>query len=505
MGVDGTYRTIFGPAIAHSGEIYGVCNQNVRLALRRLTARRGPANVDIWYNHAQRLYFAQNIDFTKQLHTLFTKYIYDFKDMVTEADEHHADEHPKKRIRIEAWKDLIHGGYKSIQNSDDLWLKRVLYKMKKDEIAKPGKYPRMIGDLGVAASLQGFRLTEVMKHVMADHPIAYKGGHFEFCIKPEASNLARIFRELMSPTGSFYFVYFSDDGCLSIRRGDDVYVYNLDIKWCDGSHGPAVFQTLIDVTPEYCRETMTRIVGQCKLPIVVHDADDPLSKRRVILKPKHPRLYSGSTLTTLINNMANIYIAKSIIDSGAHDPEGIILAANLAGYGLSVDQCLIPEDIQFLKHSPVLDLDSNLRAMLNVGVLLRATGVCRGDLPGKGDLSIRAKKFQAALLDGMYPRCHFPLRENLYRHTLPADAVSTKVVTEMFSMKFGGALSYSQEHFTVSADNAYLRYRLTQEEIVELDELFGNASYQQQFASTGVAKILQKDYGLTCKTDVDFD
>lgn len=357
--------------------------------------------------------------------------------------------------------------------------------MKKDEIAKPGKYPRMIGDLGVAASLQAFTLVAMLKHAMADHPYELDNATIEFCISPNPEKLRHIFAKLINPPKTYYFVYFSDDASFAARHNGRVYVYNLDISSCDASHTSSVFNLLTVLTPDPHKSEMERLVAQCKLPIIVHNVDD--RTQFVKLKPKSHRLYSGSTITTFVNNVANILIALMVIKDEAYQPASIVRAAMKAGYVVTVQACQQIEDIQFLKHSPVIDSQGILRAMLNLGVLLRSTGQCKGDLPGRGPIGPRASAFQHGFLRGMYPRTTFTLLTNM----LAACRVhSISAHDNEYSITAG-------DTYHVNDLDLYRRYRLTQYESELLNNDLGHASYQNEVANTAIDKILAVDYGLS--------
>jgi len=314
----------------------------------------------------------------------------------------------------------------------------------------------------------------------------------EFCALPEPENLTRIFGELLEPQTDYYLVYFSDDACLSVRTSEGVYVYNLDIKWCDGSHGDSIFRAMVEITPTHMQADMEILVEQCTLPIEVRDVDDKEMRRRVILKPRGPRLYSGSTVTTFINNVANMMIGLSILEAGAITPLEINRAATTVGYAVSVDLFEQPQDIQFLKHSPVYDVNGDLRAMLNIGVLLRASGACHGDLPGQGEVLTRARMFQNALITGMYPRCEFTLRSNMLRNTQEP----SQMVRDVVAQRLEYVVSDTGQRFEVESTELFRRYRLTASEVEEVEIGFGCLPVQWEANESGLEKILTKDYGL---------
>lgn len=504
---DGAYRTLFGPCCAHNGLIYGDSDANVRLAFRRLTAVRKPERpgYDLQLTRNQEEFFTNETEFIDRLRDIYSGALHSFHSIEEAALEHHDDPHIKRALRVQAWEDLNESGERFYR----LWLKKVLYKMKRDEIAKPGKVPRMIGDLGVAASLQGFVLTKLLKVAQDENPLWVNGGTIAFCSTPAIDRLQGVFDNLLSPQGKFYMVYFSDDSCFSFRHRGRVRYYNLDISKCDASHGPRMFEALIKITPPHLREYMEILVEQCKLPIEIRSKSNP--KNKVKGSFKNPTLFSGSTLTTLINNLANTFIglclSRAVQELEDRDYEDEELAAYFeahaekCGYIVTGfkgdDLCRKPEDIQFLKYSPVLDIDGTYRPVLNLGVLLRASGTCRGDLPGSKRQTIesRAREFQFALLQGMYPRTTFPFLETMKdstgRHT---NDKAVRRINNRLQYRIDETASAPVHHF--SDEDVLRRYDLTPLEYTELRE-FSRATTFEHTSSTFITKILKTDYGLT--------
>jgi hypothetical protein len=354
----------------------------------------------------------------------------------------------------------------------------------------------MIGDLGVHASLQGFRITKYLKYAMANNILEYKGGQIEFCPTPTPRALERVFNNLIDPPGAFYFVYFSDDSCVSIRTSSGVKRFNVDISSCDASHTTALFNAMLLLVPDVAIGDMKALINQCRTPITIRNLEGP---GKVTLKPTGPRLYSGSTLTTAINNLANILIGISIAESDCQCAADITRAASKAGYIVTCDDCSDFHKLQFLKHSPVIDTMGNLRALLNIGVLLRLTGTCKGDLPGSKNtpLRTRALAFQSALLQGAYPRTSFTLIDRMKKSAGTTNAKCVRMVNTMLEHKI--ATTDEDESFSVSSEEVYSRYDLTALEICELDDEFGQCTYTHHYTSTGTAKILSMDYGLSGK------
>ena len=498
---DATYITRFGPCVEHNGMIYEESNHNVRLAVRRITGvRKGDVKLDHRLKVNQELFLIKNQWFVEHMKGLYAGVMSEYTTMLQEALDHHADPHDKKDLRVEGWEGELDTGRTAMK----IWMRKAIYKMKKGEWGKWGKIPRMICDMKVAASLQGFVVTKLLKKAQAMNTIHIGGGEIFFCAKPSFHDLSYIFENLLSPKGTFFFCYFSDDSCYAVHQPDgSVLRANVDISKCDASHGPGIFRALCEVVDGEARETMLCLVEQCKTPLTVYDLADSQRKRKVVLEPKVPKLYSGSTATTCINNLANIFIALSIAQKGANTVDQIISAAADAGYIVTVDVCHTFEQVQFLKHSPCLDKAGVWRPVLNLGVLLRLTGVAKFDLPGRGDLKPRAAAFQAALLQGAYPRSHFPLIDAM-RKRVEVDV--PRKISEKMKSHIDAKVSQKLAYKTMDADltcyfssaDVYRRYQLTEFEMNELDTEFATHGFGYFHSSTGASKILSLDYSLKC-------
>lgn len=495
---DGTYRTHFGPKVHCDAVIYANTNRNVAIALSRINGARvqKPDSVSIFgeipdYHEfmktQQRNYIRDNMDRFLP-HINYQSYFDSWDGMLQEAVEHHADPHIKQKLRIQCFRTLCEDG----GDLDRLWLKKVMYKIKKNEYAKTGKIPRMIGDLGVAASLQGFRLTYCLKKAMAQEPIHYKGGVIEFCPKPSPDALVRVFEQLINPDGQFYFVYFSDDSCYSVRDAHGaVHCYNMDISSCDASHTEAIWEFQRKTLPTHVLQDYDLLIDQLKLPFFIRDVNDPT--RKVTLKADDPVLFSGSTVTTVTNNSANTLLGFALADSGACNSEEIARACAEVGYVVTVEDCSLDYHLlQFLKHSPVRSTDGRLRALLNLGVLLRASGSCKGDLPGRGDLAQRARAFQAGLVYGMYPRVHFTLRDRMFGAT----GVKTADLDLLGEDFFQFTTAPTSDTFHVSDEEVYARYGLNQLDYSSFQDTFGSLGFGMHYADGVTATILKLDYGL---------
>lgn len=483
--------------------IYTASDHNIKYAVRRMIGKRFPGDPgrDELMNERQRIFIDQHSDALQSYFDSNRPSSDEFTSTLRSAREHHADTHPKKMLRINAYSDWCASG----EILGRVWLRRdrrdvklVLYKAKKDEVAKPNKYQRAIGDLGVSASLEGAWLTKAMKNRTDGVPLLYKGGHLTFIQKPTGHVLDQVFEDLVNPQGRYAFYLHSDDSCLSIRINGVVYRFNVDISSCDASHSMHIFALLESLAGRHS-DAMKRLVDQCRLAFMVRSRS---GKGKIVFKTRdnRPRLYSGSTITTLINNLANYLIGMAIADMQFPTREltpqevGALVeeAISTTGYVCTLVYCEITEDLQFLKNSPILSTDGSYRSMLNLGVLLRASGTCKGDLPGRGALRERGKAFQAGLLQGFYPKSACTVVDNMKLVAGPLNPKFEATIRDVLSYKH-----IRQDAVSFSDESVYRRYRLSPSEIASIEE-FSSSDYGMFTANAGLSKILDVDYGLHC-------
>jgi hypothetical protein len=459
--------------------------------MRRLTSLRFETRgQDALYQAKQRLFISSSKEFLASIAIIVTSELeaVNYKGKLLEMLEHYADPHPKKKLRINSKEELEEAGRLYEEYNNDY----VTAKLKKDEIAKAGptKLPRIIIDLSVPASLAGFMITKYMKKAVAEHPLSYAGGALTFVASPSVPLMRLVLNNLIDPPGRYSFVCHSDDACFAIRINGMVYTYNLDIKNCDASHTNPLFLALAHLIPPEHREDIMELVRQCKLPIRLHNPHD--KNEFVEFNTTRYRLYSGSTLTTIINVLASYLIGKALADHTFTEDDvekQIENCATSVGYTLSIQRCHIPEDIQFLKHSPALDVCGIYQPVLNLGVLLRLSGTCRGDYPGRGDIRVRAANFQHSLLQGAFPYVDTPFINNMKRVGAP-DPVMARHLAPIFEYKI-----VDPQIIVLTTDALFKRYRLTELEILEMME-FSLSTVGQYTSNSGANKILLADYEL---------
>lgn len=333
------YRSFFGWNFAHNGVIYDKNVLNLRLALRRhLAARINPDDAeDHLYDQRlrqnQRKYVISNSEqiISMVIHSIGK--IEHKESMVDEAIKLMTLPHPKRRLRENDMRQRLADGSSGL----NVWIRKAIWKMKLDEFAKPGKWGRIIVDLGVSASLQGAPFAQYCKEYLGDKVISYKGHAFYFATHPQPFYVKEQFKELMTHSYKSYFLVFGDDCACSIIGDDNVRrYYNADISSCDSSHEEELFYLMFELfqTPE---EIKKAIIGQIMARIRI---EHPHDKRvKVDLYPKGLYLQSGITITTLINVLAWLLIFHSYVN---HQEE-LSLSARRCGYTVTTDLCSKPQ------------------------------------------------------------------------------------------------------------------------------------------------------------------
>jgi hypothetical protein len=225
---------------------------------------------------------------------------------------------------------------------------------------------------------------------------------------------------------------------------------------------------------------------QCLVPLKIFSTQDP--SIFAILIPTDYTEYSGVTKTTYLNNLANILIGHSISllsDDEFCDPKRVALAAEEAGYIVTILPIPFFQRTQFLKNSPVFDSDGKIRAILNFGVFLRASGTCRGDLPGSGDLAVRAARFQNSLAASCYPRARPPILTMYYDLSVPP----LDIPDLQYKVAPGGT------SFSITDENFLARYALDDEDLSVLHHAFSDG-YMTHVNHKVIDSVIGLDYSM---------
>jgi hypothetical protein len=399
--VNGPYISVFGPTFANTGREFRVSAANFNVAITRQTCSHENART---FRSNQQRFSRTNIvnEFVKVFRRLFAAtWHHDIQlGQITNA----LSTHPKRQLRITALNELFQSGgmQGNFMISRGHRPVRVVGQIKTNETIDDTKRPRLVVDMSTPASLVLGLLVNKLKEVFSE--LVIQNCRFTFVASPTTSSLVAAFTQIWYPTYEMEYVYFSDDAIIALRRKDGSYERaNVDIVSCDSSHGPGVFELLKRITSVDPQVTavIALAISQLRSDLYVSHIGKQRGKKskikqKVVYRPLIPVLYSGSILTTLINNLANILIGLSISKE-----KDIVRGAREAGYSVKCVPVNKIEDLQFLKFSPFHTHIGCIGIFLNLGVLFRLIGKTRGDLLGHGSPITRAFRFNCEIASSL--------------------------------------------------------------------------------------------------------
>jgi len=503
---DKKYKSWLGPRFHSKSVFSSICAQSMTGALRRITAKRLMEGRPTYHDDLrqnQYTFVSRDNPEVNALKKELQKRLKARLDEVTESAgrlryEWAHKAHKKRKMRV---RNHLVSNFEGIVHSTHA--ERVAYMIKPMEELPADKYMRAIGDLGVAASARAAYFIDYVKEIMTE---SYYVDDVEcvFISGPRPDDLRDAFSKLLQPPGCGYFCFFSDDSCFSYRCMDGIFTCNMDIKAADGSNFKPIFSFLKEVMDVDARfaESIEQVFLQCWLPARVRNPED-FSEYIDLVPTGDPVLYSGSTLTTLINNVANLMIILAILKDINSSPLTkaqlrvvIERAAESAGYTVTCDICEIPEDIQFLKYS-VSVIDDEVVPYLNLGAWMLKFGSFDGDLPGSDKISVLQKSimFNSDVVKGR-------LRSG--NHII-ADAFKTMIVGETlvglddrYDDKIKDIVAKSEGSLTtrIPLDRIAARYGCDPVEIEELASLIVEAGQGDLVHHPVLSTIFQRDYGI---------
>lgn len=276
-----------------------------------------------------------------------------------------------------------------IQDPSNILTRRLNANVKR-ELAKFGKVPRLFVDYG-AGCMANNEVPEFIKMCLDGHHNRNTGLELQvnidydlyICAKPQNGYMDYVFKlvdEAQNKNNFVQIIIYSDDsmyaGCLNGKK----FNYNVDISSCDSGNRQAVFAAVGQMLYNFSPLASANLLKQCMLPIIVKD---PNSDANLSIESDAPFEGSGTVLTTVLNHVASFLIGVSAIYSFQNFDEiedGICCGANYVGHNVTVEVNATIHKSQFLKHSPVYDVNGVLCSMLNLGCILRKLGKVDGEL-----------------------------------------------------------------------------------------------------------------------------
>jgi len=514
---DCKYVTQFGPRWHNpASEVYSAGDKNLSVALSRIDGRREDEEA-LTRNNKRISPLSVNRGASRFVDSYHRK----IKSAMSEALHHLGDDieeqvknaclidHDKYKLRVKAIRELMFR--REVINS--LFMENskgnchITGKVKIPEFAKFGKKSRLIGDFSCPGSLLAAFLVPIMKYAMSSS-VEVSGATFKFQSSTKMESLRESIREMDESTGSF-FLFFSDDIICKIVNSDGESWFNLDISSCDSSNGPSVFERLHWYFEEsgQAHGLMDRAIRQCQQPLKLFgERKKGLGgediKEYIMAKSREPLEFSGTQLTTLLNNIASVSICLSIHyhsvvkASGRETLETVISKSAFAfGYKMTFQRCPIPEKLQFLKHSFSRRGDF-LEPWFNLGPFFRSAGTCFMDLAfnrSKGETlegAARARNWQN--LTCMTTNGTNPLFEHLSNcpgFQNPKTNLYTIARSSVIKEK---SFSHQNVDCSVTSEELRRRYDFSPDEL----EHFLSVSYDifQEISSPLISKVLYEDY-----------
>lgn len=406
--------------------------------------------------------------------------------------------HIKKKLRVGALLEVVRDSLFLIPT----FIKKVSGKVKTKEWAKIGKFPRLINDLTVVGSILGGYFCSLIKNVMAEEPFEYKNSKAYFIKTPDKEKMTQIFTYAMNTsTEDIIFVYFSDDSWIIMRCSDGWAAFNVDISKCDASHCDSLFYVLKDSLPDYpASEYVNGNIEQCRLPLRMRNPSD--NDEYIELETTCYTLYSGVTLTTIMNNIANILIFISIVDNFDRkikicDAEKLVVESSRnAGYLVTCDSGKSPDKWQFLKNSFFILDDGRVVPWLNLGVIFRSLGIV--DFNYRNTRKFNAHQHMCELVNGLQHAGETSILRMLRRKYPPADGGITGHY--LIDNMTGTSFDYDVPDHVICD-----RYNVSQKDIDEFIFLFENAGPGDVVRTPFTDAVMTLDYGYDCDVELEFD
>jgi len=499
------YLSYFGPGFALPYNYPGAGPDECRTAIGRMIALREPTKP--WVNG--RLIRNQE-RFRRKFRVTLLRYKAWFESNMDRSPYEEAypewlfKPNAKRRMRIEREELNQITGH---DYEDDH--KNVQFKPKKGELLPDGK-KRGVGDLGSVRTSATAWCFDSIKAAMEGRENFKTGNYeYEFVKSPDKGKLVDVFKNLVNPaSGKAYYVYFSDDCCVSAYCSDGVVFFNGDIKQCDGSHYTAMLKMVEDFlsttrgVENVHSSAIRRAYAYLKKDLTFRNPAKR-SKQKVKYSFTTSRMYSGFAGTTVTNNFANMMIGIAL-ESIAPDPSvmtkaefvlAYTRAAALAGYLVKAQLCEKPEDLQFLKHSIAI-VDGEYIPYMGLGVEVRGYATFKGDLPGRGSYIKRVETF---LSDVAISRSNWGL------HAL-REAMDTRIIKDEDRVQMTGAVYAStltdMSSKSIGVSGVYIptsallvRYHMTEADFTDLCDQIRSAQIGDIVFSDAAIALYNKDYG----------
>jgi len=411
--------------------------------------------------------------------------------------------HAKKQLRISIVNKQQFAGVAS-------QLAKPEAKIKKDELAKPGKAARLFvtyGD-GVMQQNEIPEIVKVVLHGMHESRLSYRDDDvycriFVFS-KPapgDMDDMLEMICDNLTVANFMIGLVFSDDGCLIASKDGVPVMCNVDISSNDAGKDMMQFGMIHALTTAIHAESADVLMDAFKLPITVSSSTRGGPSISI---SGAPFMGSGHTYTTIMNHCDSLAIQTAAFGyffSTPHMtlPQAIELAGAAVGQILTCDECSSLEQLQFIKHSPTQLLGGQYAFLPNVSAFMKSFISVRGDLEAKhlglSVLQFRsltdAQRFDMLGYQRVQSWCHYPSGRiiDAFRTRFPPVKVSALDVVEHVPLTDNSVFRLDESSFNK-------RYDLSEYEVDSLVADILSLAVGDELTSVAVAKIYAVDYAL---------
>jgi len=298
---------------------------------------------------------------------------------------------------------------------------------------------------------------------------------FSDCQEPHASD--QFFHDVVSYDS--VFAYFSDDGFIKYTRDGVTRYVETDISKCDMSNRLAIFVIAYWLlTLVFPRPVAELLIAQCAQPTKLPNPDN--RDEFVLLRPWFFFEYSGSLLTTILNNIASLIIMTAIYIhlSAGGTSEKIVNAAMDYGWVLTVKECPSIAQVTFLKR-----FYDGQRSVKCLGTILRSFGA--------------VEKFEAATFGITTKQFNNMTKPQLFELYCRLRVLSYKNEPGNFILDaLRSRFSCQVDGYRTPDDCFVERYGLDALDIAQLTTMCNDLSFGDHHTNVGLQKVFSVDYGV---------
>jgi len=284
--------------------------------------------------------------------------------------------HKRYKLRQRAWDNILMNGNVNLP----LFAPRLNWFMKPYEIAKFGKFCRVVVDCHTENSLPRVAMANSVKKHLSDKLIELWPGIYYYYFSTVSPNHFQFIFDKIKHFSDFkvLLVCSSDDGCVKFFDKIKSKDYTIDIATNDSSHSVLTFKSFASLF-SYSSDQLQNLVSLISAPFIISNYDNT---QNILLKPTTGYMPSGLGETSVFNSCVALLALTALNDMNkeTYDISDLTHAYYLVGFRITYVEILEHKHYDFLKTCPVISVDGDY-GMTLLGVLLKYSGTCKsGDI-----------------------------------------------------------------------------------------------------------------------------